>query len=131
MRLTKVEKIQVMREMLDELKPFIEESGLKINYLVLPPEVSQLPAEMITAGYKWLDEIHSLNLSNLQYIDGLLKPEIWKRYKLWGGYEDHREMLMRTAALKKLRKEICTREGKADLFIKGHRDAAIKKATKK
>ena len=129
--MTKAKKIERMREMLDDLRPYIEESGLKANYLVLAPEITKLPASFIDEGFKWLDAIWRLNYQNLRYINGLLKPEIWERYRLWGDFEEHREMKMRIEALRKLRKEICTRNGKPGLFIKGQRDLAIKKAAKK
>ncbi len=51
--------------------------------------------EELGKRYKWLSNIHHTYYRNVANIWGLLKPEIWARYKEMGQYDLREQKLLR------------------------------------
>ena len=102
-----------------------EDVAIKPDYLSLPEEAAKLKMPMIRAGWKWLTAIYDDEYAEVRRLKSLLPDEIWARYKSWGGFEDHREVVLLKEALVALRKRLISRE-KPDIFKKSKCEKAIK-----
>jgi hypothetical protein len=113
-----------MKEILDLMHPMME--LCKIKPLNIPDDVEQLPRSFIITGYEWLDNIYKKEWRDVNNIRLLLPEDAWKRYLLWGEFEDHREVRLFNEAARKFKKVINSRQ-KPGFFKKGVMNGEIKK----
>jgi len=97
--------------------------------LVLPEEASTIPVDVVREGYKWLVTIFDVRYHRWATVRALLAEDQWERYYLWGGFDNHREMVMLKEASLHLRQEIVSRT-RPDLFKRGKINVIIKKQAK-
>jgi hypothetical protein len=107
-----------------------EDVKIKEGHLGIPEDATILRADFIRPAYHWLLGVHDLEYNDVLDIKRLLKPEIWKRYKDWGGFDDHREMVLLQARLSELRRKLVSRE-RPDFFKKTLIAKGLKRAQKK
>ena len=122
--------------MLDEIKRMVAEmqSAFKHiktpeEHLVLPEETINLSADLIREGYKWLVIVFDNKHSRWLKVRSLLDESQWDRYFLWGGFENHREMVMLKEASLHLRREVVART-RPDLFKRSKLNVLFKKQAK-
>jgi len=116
-----------MRRRISEMKPFIKMSKSKEGVLDFPDDSIHVPASLMREGYSWLMTIVDGPFYAVRKVWALCPKEVWDRYFLFGGFDDHREMIMLKTALKEFRKQIMTRN-RPGFFKKGKRNGIIKKA---
>lgn len=95
-----------------EIMKLLKEEGTKIrdNHLVVPEDSNELRADFIRPAYKWIAEIYQNEYAKARRVKGLLSDELWKRYREWGGYEDHREMVLLRKACNALRASLVSQK---------------------
>jgi hypothetical protein len=122
--------------MLDEIARMVAEMQLALthinapeNHMLLPEEAIKAPVENIREGYKWLVCVFEMRHRRWTTVRGLLVEEQWARYYLWGGFDNHREMIMLKEASLHLRQAVISR-ARPDLFKKSKLSAILKKQAK-
>ena len=53
-----------------------------------------LPFDLVEEAYVWIKGIFDAEYATILKIKKLLSEEMWERYRVWGGFEDHRESVM-------------------------------------
>lgn len=86
-----------------------EEVTIKPEQLAFEDECIKLKADYIRPAYKWLIELSEKEFSEVLRVKSLLSAELWQRYRTWGGFEEHREVILLKAALKTLRMAVVSR----------------------
>lgn len=107
-----------------------EDVSIKQDHLSIPENASILRADFIRPAYHWMVEVYEVEYNDVQEIKRLLKPEIWQRYKAWGGFDEHREMVLLKARLSDLRQRLVSRD-RPDFFKKTKIAKGLKRAQKK
>jgi len=87
-----------------------EDVTIKHNALVILEDSEKLRADFIRPGFKWISEVYSIEYKKVKRVKGLLSEELWKRYKEWDFFEDHREMILLRQSLNELRTAIVSRK---------------------
>lgn len=116
---SKVFMLQVMAEKRNEIVSTMLEEGINIkeDILNIPEGAESLRADFIRPAYHWIVDVHAREFYNVREVKKLLAPEIWTRYRTWGGFEDHREVVMLREAMSDLRQRIVSRD-RPDFFKK-------------
>lgn len=102
-----------------------EDVAIKPEQLDLGNEADQLPMTMVREGHKWIEDVFATEYAEVVRIKNLQPDEMWTRYKKWGGFEEHREVILLHDALVALRKRVISR-GRPDIFKSSKRTKAIK-----
>lgn len=126
---TAVELIEEMRKLIDSMQVVFNEAGIKEDYINLPELVEHFDLNIIQNAYTWITSIYNGVFREVKGIKILLPEEMWERYRAWGGFGDHREVVLLNAALQKFRKEVVTVH-RPDLFKKTKTASIIKKIKK-
>lgn len=122
--------LEGMANMLAEMSPALEFAGVKISMLQIPEDAKEFKADFIRPAFHWLDSVYETEFKAYSDVRDLCSEEVWKRYFLWGDYEDHREVIMLREAAAVLKKRIYSKE-RADFFKKGKQDGQRKAARRK
>lgn len=124
--------LDAMREQAAKIMDLLTAEGVAIkpDHLTIPENAEKLRADFLRPGFHWLYEIHDNEYDAVIQIKKLLKPEIWQRYKEWGGFDEHREMILLRERLSDLRKRLVSRD-RPDFFKKTVIAKALKRAEKK
>jgi len=93
--------INKIRRLFDEMRPILIEAGINFKFYELP-EKDQVKVEWCHEALNWLKEIYESVYKDTLKIKELLPEEIWLRYKLWGDFDEHREVILLNTALRKL-----------------------------
>lgn len=80
-----------------------EETKIRKNHLIVPEGSEELRADFIRPAYKWLANIYHNEYAKARRVRGLLSDELWARYKSWGGFDEHREVVLLRKACNDLR----------------------------
>lgn len=107
MSLSRISTIEKIQDMLTKLEPFYEIG--KIRPIFLHEKAADLPADMVREGYQWLVAVYQSAFNKVIDNWNLCKPEIWKRYFLFGGFEEHAEMRLLMDSLHNLKKMVSKR----------------------
>jgi len=126
---SKDEMLKIIHAIEADIKPIFAEAKIKDNHLELPENANELPATMIRAGLKWLEEIHTKEYAAVKTVKRLLPDEIWKRYEQWEGFSDHQEVVLLKEKMVLFRKVVVSRN-RPDLFKKGIVNEFFKKKSK-
>jgi len=71
----------------------------------------------IKEGLDWLVGVYGSEYREIVRIKALQSSEIWARYKRWGGFEEHREVVLLRRAIHTLRMKVVSRD-RPELFKK-------------
>lgn len=94
-----------------------EDVQIKPDYLHIPENSEKLRADFIRPAFHWLKEVYAREYYDVREVKKLLPDHIWKRYKDWGGFDEHRECVMLREALSQLRRAVVART-RPDFFKK-------------
>lgn len=102
----KVEMISAMAVMLFQMKPMILKSGFAktVELGGSQEDLAEVHMDHVREGYKWLLTVYETEYKSVMEIRKLLPEETWDRYERWGGFDEHREVVLlkeRLAVLKK------------------------------
>lgn len=102
----KVELIEASLNYLSKMESMILKSGSKKPITLGGTEeaLQDVPMEHVREGYNWLKSIYETEFKSVIAIRKLLSEETWDRYESWGGFDEHREVVLlneRFAVLKK------------------------------
>lgn len=100
------EMIQEIRKLLDLMQPLLIEADVPEDYLDFPEDARYFEPETIEIAYKWITGIYNTEWRAAKSIKNLLSEEMWERYRTWADFGDHREVILLTEAIQKLRKAI-------------------------
>ena len=95
---------------------------IKPDHLDIPIDALELRADFIRPAHHWLVGIYEKEYAAVRRIKKMQPDEMWARYKKWGGFEEHREVLLLKAALHTLRTLLVSRT-RPDFFKKSKRAA--------
>lgn len=112
----KVDMLAKIQRISAELAETFDREGIKVKplYYTVAEDADKHIAR-VREAHQWMSDIEAFELLEVRKIYGLLKPEIWARYRSWGGFEEHREMKMLSAALAALRTKVISRQ-RPDFF---------------
>jgi len=103
----KIDRIQAMKAWLLEMKPMILKSGFA-QAITLgsndDEELEKVHNDHVLEGYNWIKAVHETEYKYVMEIRKLLPEETWDRYERWGGFDEHREVVLlkeRLAVFKK------------------------------
>ena len=100
-----------------------EEMKIRENHLEVPDGSDELRADFIRPAYHWIAEIYHSEYAKARRIRGLLTDELWKRYKSWGGFDEHREVILLRKACSNLR-DVLVSQKRPDFYKKTKYDKA-------
>jgi len=103
--MNRVSMIHDMRLMLDSMNNMLVRARVQ-GILCVPIGSEKLTTKFIKEGHDWLKEVYGNQYKDVDKVWKLLPEALWKRYEVWGDFEEHREAKMLTAALCELRKAI-------------------------
>lgn len=101
--------------------------SIKPEHLNVPDGSEDLRADFIRPAYHWVADLYESEYTEITRIKAMQPDEIWSRYKLWGGFEDHREVVLLKEALNALRTKLVSRK-RPDFYKKSTREKAFKAA---
>lgn len=105
-----------MRRMLTDMNTLLDKACI-VDILCVPAGADKLTVKFIKGGYDWLLSIYENQFAKALKVWKLLPEALWKRYAVWGCFEDHREAVMLTEALAELKKVIMC-QGRPPFFKK-------------
>lgn len=101
---SKAEMITEITTMVVEMRPLIAKVFKREEHIYLHPSLVELKSAEIQLALNWVKGIHAGVFAAYQKVRALLPEAMWKRYEAWGGFDDHREVVLlaeATAAFKK------------------------------
>ena len=129
---SKASMLEEMASLSDQIVVLLQLENVVIrkDHLTIPNDAYQYRADFIRPAYVWLCARYDVEYSDVQRIKKMQPAAIWERYKKWGGFEEHREVLLLNDALILLRSSLVSRT-RPDFFKKSKRNAKhkIKAAT--
>lgn len=117
--------LQEIADLLTEMRPAFERIGVKRNFPFLHPRSNELPSDIIIEAWRWLKYLHAGVYADYMRVRKLLPEEIWKRYALLGGFENHREVVMLRDAGKLVRSHV-THVARPSLFKRSFVEEMLK-----
>ena len=106
-----------------------EDTKIKPGHLEVPEESEELRADFIRPAYKWILAIYNEEYVEAWRVKSLLPAELWKRYKSWGGFDDHREVVLLRKACNSLRTVLVSQQ-RPDFYKRTKYEQAKKKLHK-
>ncbi len=106
-----------------------EKITIKENALLIPENSEDLRADFIRPGFKWIMQIYETEYKKVKRVKGLLPEELWTRYRKWGGFDDHREVILLRQSLNELRMMIVSRK-RPDFYKKKKYEKAKNRISK-
>jgi len=106
----------IMATLLEELV------AVKVDQLTIPEDADQFRADFIRPAYYWIGSVYETAYAEVRRIKRMQTDEMWKRYRTWGGFEEHREVILMKNALQVLRNAIVS-HSRPDFYKKSKRDA--------
>lgn len=125
-------KLMLLTEMTDiisSMRTILTEAKVLETSLAVPIGSELIPMNVVRKANKWIKHIQDTEFKAVQKVKALIPEEQWEGYKLFGGFDDHREVKMLREAQMVLRKAVTTRS-RPDFFKKGYINGLIKKASK-
>ena len=104
--LTNRDMILEIGKLTDEMSGLFLEAKIKEDYLLVDPEAVNFDISIITEAFDWIHEIHDKEYQKAKEIKMLLPDEMWIRYKSWGDFGDHKEVVLLNGSLQSLRKAV-------------------------
>jgi len=125
---SKEHMLREIQAMGGQIAVLLQYEGVKIteDYFLLTEEDYQLRADFIRPAFHWLEDVFKTEFTEVLRIKRMQPSEIWARYKQWGCFEEHREVLLLNKALNALRMKLITRT-RPDFFKKSKRHAKSNK----
>lgn len=108
---------------------FHERWNMKENHLFVHEQCELFHMDVIRTAHKWIMKIYTGDFKQYQKTRKLLPEETWRRYFLWGGFEDHEEMVLLRGHTHQVRSQL-VRQTRPDFYKKGKANAAIKRKQK-
>jgi len=127
--LTNRDMILEITKLIDEMCVLFDEAKIPEDYLFVDPAAINFPKEVILEAFDWMHTVHDDQFQKVKRTKMLLPDELWKRYKDWGDFGDHKEVLLLNEGLQALRKAIIN-SGRPDLFKKAKVKSFITKLSK-
>lgn len=128
--MTKEKLLVEINKMVDEMQVCLTHIKATDGYLRIPADVLEhLPEEMLAEGHRWLKAIYEGRFLKWCRVWRLRTPEMWRRYFTWGGFENHREMVMLREVSHEVRQAVVSR-ARPDVFKKGKINVILKKAAR-
>jgi hypothetical protein len=109
--------IPEMKKLIQLMLPILTEAGIPEDYLYIHEEAEELDKSLIHESFNWIEQIYNNEYRAAKAIKSLLSDELWERYRSWNDFGDHRETILLTEALQKLRKTVMVAK-RPDLFKK-------------
>ena len=110
-----------IRKTCDLMEPLLIEANIPEDYLDFPEDAKYFEQHVIEVAHKWILGIYNKEYREAKAIKSLLSEEMWERYRTWADFGDHREVVLLTEAIQKLRK----------IMMTGSRPELFKKASQK
>jgi len=98
-----------------------EDVKIKPDHLHIPEDGMKFLADFIRKAHHWLVAVYDAEYAEVRRIKKMQPDEMWARYKKWGGFEEHREVVLLNNALVTLRAKLVSRE-RPDFFKKSKRE---------
>lgn len=103
-----------------------EDVSIKPDHLLLEDgDIDHLKITFIRPGFYWIRGVYEEEYEEVNKIKKLLPDHLWARYKSWGGFDEHREVVLLKDALIKLRAKVVSRD-RPDIFKKSKRAKEIR-----
>ena len=112
--------------MASEMLPATTHCSIKFDHLALHERTAELSMEIVREGYKWLRDVYESSFAEWAKVRALVSEEQWGRYELWGGFHNHREVVMLKKVSLELRNILISRV-RPDLFKKGKVNGELKR----
>jgi hypothetical protein len=128
--LTNRDMILEITKLSDEMSSLFIEAKIKEDYLTIDPAAINFDKEIILEAFDWTHKIRDDQFQKVKRIKMLLTEEMWVRYKSWGDFSDHREVVLLNEGLQTLRKAVIN-SLRPDLFKKSKVKSFINKLAKK
>jgi len=125
MALSRVKTLERINKMLAEAAKLFNIG--KIKPVFVHEDSAILPVDVVREGYQWLLAVHQGPFQKVLDIWKLCPEGVWDRYFLFGGFEEHREMVLLHKALIQLKKAMYRRPV---LFTKSKVTKLVRKAKK-
>lgn len=97
-----------LQSKIEKLQEILKKHDLPDNLLTLHAGFEALPERIIKDAIEWIDLLNQTLMADLEKIWKLLPLEIWNRYRVWGGFDGHQEVVLlktcREAVVKSLYK---------------------------
>jgi len=98
--------IKEIRKYVDLMLPLLIEANVPDDYLDFPNDAVYFELHVIEEAHNWILEIYNNPYRGARSIKNLLSDEMWERYRTWNDFGDHREVVLLTEAIQKLRKAV-------------------------
>lgn len=115
------EMIIEIRRLCDLMNSILIEANIPEDYLDFPEDAKYFEQHIIEVAHRWILGIYNKEYREAKAIKSLLSEEMWERYRTWADFGDHREVVLLTEAIQKLRKVVMI----------GSRPELFKKASQK
>lgn len=120
--MTKAYLLEEMRMICGKIMGLLieEDAQVKPDQLDIPADSDKFKMSFIRDGFNWLSEVFTTEYQEVIRIKKTQPEEIWLRYRSWGGFEDHEEVVLLRKAINELRAKVISRK-RADYFKKSKR----------
>jgi len=99
-----------------------EGAVIKLKHLEVPENADHYKAEFLRDAHTWLEDVTKTQYAAARRIYAMQTPEMWARYKNWGIFDEHREVILLRKATNELRARVVSR-ARPDFFKKSKRDS--------
>lgn len=123
-------------DMIVEIERIIDHEDVKReapNLEIPKYGMANMPMDWIREAYEWAKGVDFI-LKDLAKIYALLTPELWKRYDLWGDFDDHQEVKLRNKARHRIKKlcwnknlPLILKEKALDAAVEAHNETTRRK----
>jgi hypothetical protein len=127
--LTNRDMILEITKLSDEMSALFLEAKIKEDYLFVDPAAINFNKKVILEAFDWMHKIRDDEYQKVKRTKMLLPDELWIRYKGWGDFGDHREVVLLNEGLQTLRKAVVN-SSRPDLFKKSKVKSFINKLAK-
>ena len=127
--LTNRDMILEITKLSDEMTPLFVEAKIKDDYLFVEPAAINFDKKVILEAFDWMHKIRDNQYQKVKRTKMLLPDELWIRYRGWGDFGDHREVVLLNEGLLILRKAVIN-SSRPDLFKKSKVKSFINKLAK-
>ena len=125
------ELAEIIATMLDDMMPIIKEAEVEDRVIDFHNQIdlSIFDGDTLQQAYEWLNSIYYSEYQKCRKTKRLLPDHLWERYKSWGDFEGHQEVMELKHNLESLRKRF-NRNDRPNLFKRTFRNGCIKKQEK-
>lgn len=77
-------------KLLEDMRPIFERAGNSDKFIIYS-ECNKLPGYVLEEARNWLQALYDGSYKDYMKIRGMQPEAFWKRYELWGEFDEHRE----------------------------------------